>query len=61
MQLLDENNKIKALNNLAIVFNGVKKRGFIKGSYGFGYGFGYEYVYKERKSVRRKRLKSTLS
>lgn len=52
VQLLDENNKIKALHNLAIVFNGIKKRGFLKGNYGFGYGFGYEYVYKERKNVR---------
>jgi len=60
VQLLDENNKIKALNNLAIVFNGVKKRGFIKGSYGYGYGFGYEYVYKGRKYVRNKKVKSLL-
>ena len=48
VQLLDENNKIKALRDLSIVFNGVKKRGFIHGRYGFGYGFGYEYLYKER-------------
>lgn len=58
VQLLDENNKIKALNNPAIVFNGVKKRGFLKGSYGFGYGFGYEYVYKERRKSGIKRAAS---
>ena len=57
VQLLDENNKIKALNNLAIVFNGVKKRGFLKGSFGFGYGFGYEYVYKERTYKRNKKTR----
>jgi tyrosine-protein kinase Etk/Wzc len=61
VQLLDENNKIKALNNLAIVFNGVKKRGFIKGTYGFGYGFGYEYVYKERAYTGNKKSRTTLS
>lgn len=55
VQLLDESNKIKALRNLAIVFNGIKKRGFLKGSYGFGYGFGYEYVYKE--TVNKKKAK----
>jgi capsular exopolysaccharide synthesis family protein len=54
IQLLDENNKVKALSSsLAIVFNGVKKRGFIKGGYGFGFGYGYEYVYKERQGVRK--------
>jgi tyrosine-protein kinase Etk/Wzc len=60
VQLLDDNNKIKALNNPAIVFNGVKKRGFLKGGYGFGYGFGYEYVYKERGDLRTKKSKPTL-
>lgn len=48
VQLLDENNKIKAFTDVAIVYNGVKKRGFVKSGYGFGYGYGYEYVYKER-------------
>jgi Mrp family chromosome partitioning ATPase len=49
VQLLDENNKVKALRNPAIVFNGIKKRGFMKGGYGFGHGYGYEYVYSDRK------------
>lgn len=47
IKILDENNKVKGLKNLAIVFNGVKKRGFLKGSFGYGYGFGYEYVYQK--------------
>ncbi len=47
VQLLDENNKIKALNNISIVFNGVKSRGFVKSTFGYGYGYGYEYVYKD--------------
>jgi capsular exopolysaccharide synthesis family protein len=58
VQLLDENHKITALRNLAIVFNGVKKRGFIKGNYGFGYGFGYEYVYKDRVYTGNKKIKA---
>lgn len=60
VQLLDESNKIKALRGLAIVFNGVKKRGFLKGRYGFGYGFGYEYVYKERSGLRSKKPASPI-
>lgn len=44
---LDQNAKLNALHNLAIVFNGIKARGFVKGNYGFGYGYGYERVYKE--------------
>ncbi|OLY93120.1 capsular exopolysaccharide family [Cnuella takakiae] len=47
VKILDENNKIKGLKSMAIVFNGVKKRGFLKSSFGYGYGFGYEYVYKK--------------
>jgi tyrosine-protein kinase Etk/Wzc len=51
IQLLDENNKIKALKNLSIVFNGIRMRGFLsKGiGYGYGYGYGYEYGYADRK------------
>src|SRR3954452_22143429 len=46
VQLMDENKKIKVFNNLFIVFNAVKPRGFIKRGFGYGYGYGYEYVYK---------------
>ena len=43
---IDENNHINPINNPAIVFNGVKMRGFFKNNY----GYGYDYVYgsKER-------------
>jgi capsular exopolysaccharide synthesis family protein len=41
VQRIDENNKINVLKNLAIVFNGVKSRGFRKNGYGYGYGYGY--------------------
>ena len=48
VQLMDENYKIKAFNNLAIVLNGIKSRGFMKKGFGFGYGFGYENIYENR-------------
>lgn len=35
---LDETNELKPLKNLALVFNGVKSRGFILKSSGYGYG-----------------------
>jgi len=43
---IDEGNRINPINNPAIVFNGVKVRGFFKNNY----GYGYDYVYgsKER-------------
>ena len=44
---LDENTYINPINNPAIIFNGVKRRGFFKNNY----GYGYDYVYgnKDRK------------
>lgn len=36
---LDETNELKPLKNLALVFNGVKTRGFILKTKGFGYGY----------------------
>ncbi len=38
---LDESVQVNPLNNPAIVFNGVKIRGFLK----TGYGYGYQYAY----------------
>lgn len=43
VQKLDEHNTIQGLKNVAIVFNGVQKRGY--GNYGYGYGFGLGYGY----------------
>jgi tyrosine-protein kinase Etk/Wzc len=42
VERIDENNKINQLKNVAIVFNGIKPRGFNK-NYGYGYGYGYVY------------------
>lgn len=50
---IDVNNHINPINNPAIIFNGVKVRGFFKNNY----GYGYDYVYgnklraKENKSL----------
>ena len=43
VERLDENNKIKKLKNIALVFNGILPRGFGKNNYGYGYGYGHEY------------------
>ncbi|WP_439883472.1 GumC family protein [Pontibacter sp. MBLB2868] len=45
LQRLTQSNKLDSLNNVAIVFNGIKPRGFVKGQYGYGYGYGYENKY----------------
>jgi capsular exopolysaccharide synthesis family protein len=49
---IDENIHINPINNPAIIFNGVKMRGFFKNNY----GYGYDYVYgnKDRKMSERK-------
>ena len=46
IERIDANNKIQQLKNVAIVFNGVKSRGFRNKYYGYGYGYGYSYRYK---------------
>jgi Mrp family chromosome partitioning ATPase len=50
IQRLDQNNKNNRLNNIAIVFNGIRPRGFGKHHYGYGYGYGY--VYNENNKIR---------
>ena len=44
---IDENNKINSLKNPAIIFNGVKSRGFVKNNY----GYGYDYVYGGKQKI----------
>ncbi len=51
VQRIDGNNKINRLNNIAIVFNGVRARGFVKNAYGFGYGYGYTYNQKRKTKI----------
>jgi tyrosine-protein kinase Etk/Wzc len=54
IERMDANNKINELKNMAIVFNGVKARGFGKNGYGYGYGYGYIQKDKGRKGKKRK-------
>ena len=52
---LGQNNKLGSLKSkLAVVFNGVKPRGFVKGQYGYGYGYGYENKYDNKKYMAKK-------
>lgn len=54
VQALSQNDVLKTLNNVAIVFNGVKPRGFVKGQYGYGYGYGRASMYEDRTYQARK-------
>jgi tyrosine-protein kinase Etk/Wzc len=58
VQMLDENNKVRSLKNVAIVFNGVRSRGLGKFDYGYGYGYGsgYGYGYEEKKGKKKKKI-----
>ena len=49
---LDENLKVRGLNNLAIIFNGIKKRGISGNGYGYGYASSYDGYYMEETEKR---------
>jgi tyrosine-protein kinase Etk/Wzc len=51
---IDENNKINSLKNPAIIFNGVKMRGFMKNNYGYGYDYVYGKNVKKNKGYKLK-------
>ncbi len=53
VQRIDDNNKINYLKNVAIVFNGIKSRGFNNKFYGYGYGYGYNYRGKKLTSKKK--------
>jgi len=55
IRLLDENNKIKPLKDLVIVFNSIKSRGIFKGNYGLDFGYGNEFAVKSGRSVAREK------
>lgn len=59
IQRLPQNSKLRSLQNVAIVFNGVKPRGFVKGQYGYGYGYGYENRYSDKTYRTRAKVKAT--
>lgn len=54
---IDETTKINPLNNPAIIFNGVKIRGFFKNNY----GYGYDYVYGAKQQKKVKKTKKVLA
>jgi capsular exopolysaccharide synthesis family protein len=45
VQRMDENNSTAQLKGMAIIFNGIRSRGFRKNNYGYGYGYGYGHNY----------------
>jgi len=45
VQQLDENIQAAQLSNVAIVFNGIRSRGFMGSNYGYGSGYGYGHVF----------------
>lgn len=47
VELLDASNKVNALRNVSIVFNGIKPRGFLRKRYGSGFGYGLKKVYSD--------------
>ena len=51
---IDENDKINPIKNPAIIFNGVKARGFFKNNY--GYGYDYVYGHKARANKTKKSI-----
>ena len=55
---IDENNRINPLNNPAIVFNGVKTRGFLRNYYGYRYRYGYG---NKKKPKEKKLVKEAMS
>lgn len=53
---IDQNNHINPINNPAIIFNGVKPRGFFKNHYGYGYNYVYgNDMYGKKKSSKNKK------
>lgn len=53
-----DNNKINPLTNPAIIFNGIKSRGFSK-STANGYGYDYLYEYKQQKPSKKNKVLSS--
>jgi capsular exopolysaccharide synthesis family protein len=54
LRKLEEKLKTKSLKNPAIVFNGIKGKGF--GKYGYGYDYGYGYTEEAENEVWWKRI-----
>lgn len=48
VQKLNENIKLQYMQGLAIVFNGIKPRGFLRKYYGYGFGYGNDNVFEKK-------------
>jgi len=55
IKVLDSNLLVHPLKNVAIIFNGVRNRGFGQYGYGYGYGHGGNYGYFEDKKEKSKK------
>jgi Mrp family chromosome partitioning ATPase len=53
---LDESMIINPIKNPAIIFNGVKTRGFFKNNYGYGYNYVYSYDNLKKKNNRENQI-----
>jgi tyrosine-protein kinase Etk/Wzc len=54
LEYLERNIILYKLKNLAIIFNGVQSRGFMKTEYGLSYGYGHKFMYKDRLKYQQK-------
>jgi tyrosine-protein kinase Etk/Wzc len=57
---MDENNVVRPLKNVAIVFNGVKKRGVGGYEYGYGNKYGYGHAYSNEEPEKKKKSSAKL-
>ena len=55
VEQIDKNSKVNKLKNMAIVFNGIRPRGFGKHHYGYGYGYGDGYAYQEKRKLKKQK------
>ena len=58
IKVLNDNMETHNIKNVALIFNGIKKRGLGKFSYGYGYGYGNDYKssYDSYGKARKKKL-----
>ena len=54
LKRFDDNNEVNPLTNPAIIFNGVKKRGYLSNNSGYGYGYTYGDKSKSRMLIKNK-------
>ena len=54
LKRFDDNNEVNPLTNPAIIFNGVKKRGYLSNNSGYGYGYTYGDKSKSKMLIKNK-------